>query len=74
MSQVLEVLAVAGLFLLRIGVPVLILLVIGTLVERAHSRREKLDAERPIAIDLPLKTGQQEDEMVSVETRRTFHP
>ena len=36
----LEILAVIGLFLIRIGIPVLVLFTIGMLVERAYSRRE----------------------------------
>lgn len=33
-----EILAVAGLFILRIGLPLLILLVIGLLVDRAYTK------------------------------------
>jgi hypothetical protein len=36
-----DVLYVAGLFVVRIGLPLLVLMVIGTLVEHAYNRREK---------------------------------
>ena len=51
MSGIMDVLVVAGMFVLRIGVPVAVLLVIGTLIDRAYRRREAEDTERPIAID-----------------------
>lgn len=52
MSGIMEVLVVAGLFVLRIGVPVALLLVVGTLIERAYRRREAEDTERPIAVEM----------------------
>jgi hypothetical protein len=41
MEQLLTIIAVAGLFLVRIGVPVLALLTIGLLIERWQSHREQ---------------------------------
>ncbi len=41
MEQLLTIISVAGLFLIRIGVPVLVLLAVGLLVERWQSRREQ---------------------------------
>lgn len=41
MEQLLTIISVAGLFLVRIGVPVLVLLSVGLLVERWQSGREK---------------------------------
>lgn len=38
-----EILAVAGLFVLRIGLPLVILLVVGALIERAYNRRTESD-------------------------------
>lgn len=52
MSGIMDVLVVAGLFVLRIGVPVAVLLVIGTLIDRAYRRREAEDTERPIAVEM----------------------
>ena len=36
-----DILAVASFFLLRIGVPLLVLIVIGTLVERSYKARDE---------------------------------
>ena len=36
-----RVLAVAGLFFLRIGLPLLILLTVGALIERSYDQRHK---------------------------------
>jgi hypothetical protein len=55
MNEIREVLSIAGLFFLRIGVPLLILLAIGTLIDRAYRRREAKDMERPVSIDLPMR-------------------
>ncbi|MFN8447746.1 MAG: hypothetical protein U0521_03895 [Anaerolineae bacterium] len=40
MEQLLAILSVAALFLLRIGVPVLILISLGILIDRWQARRE----------------------------------
>ena len=40
MEQLLTILSVAALFLVRIGVPVLILIALGILVDRWQSKRE----------------------------------
>lgn len=50
MTGIMEVLVVAGLFVLRIGLPLTTLLLIGALIERAYRRREARDSDRPIAI------------------------
>lgn len=41
MEQLLLVVSVAAMFLLRIGVPVILLLSIGILIDRWQSKREK---------------------------------
>lgn len=64
-----EVLSIVGLFFLRIGVPLLILLVIGTLIERAYRRREAHDMERPVAVDMPARVDQPEKVEEVVETK-----
>jgi hypothetical protein len=38
-NTVMEILAVAGLFVIRIGLPVAILLTIGALIENSYRRR-----------------------------------
>ncbi len=65
MSGIMDVLIVAGMFALRIGVPVAALLVIGTLIDRAYRRREAEDTERPIAVEMPQSVH--EKQMESVE-------
>ncbi len=73
MNEIREVLSIAGLFFLRIGVPLLILLVIGTLIDRAYRRREAKDMERPVSIDLPMRVDQpgQVEEVVQQKARRS---
>lgn len=73
MNEIREVLSIAGLFLLRIGVPLLILLVIGTLIDRAYRRREDKDMERPVPLDLPVRADQPEkvEEVVPAKARRS---
>ena len=61
MSEITEVLSIIGLFFLRIGVPLLILLVIGTLIERAYRRREADDTERPVSVELPARADQPQE-------------
>ena len=41
MEQLLLVVSVAGAFLLRIGIPVLLLITLGILIDRWQSKREK---------------------------------
>lgn len=57
MQGFMDVVTVAGFFLLRVGLPLIALMVIGTLVERAYRRREA--AERPIAVQFPVKEEQE---------------
>ncbi len=45
MSELLTILSVAGLFLLRIGVPVLALIILGIVTERWQTNREDRLAE-----------------------------
>lgn len=40
--KALEVLIVAGLFVVRIGIPLMILLTVGAVIERAYARRATL--------------------------------
>lgn len=40
MTGTFEVLVVVGLFIVRIGIPLTILLAVGSLIERGYSRRE----------------------------------
>jgi len=44
MSRVVNILIVAGLFVLRIALPLAALLAVGALIERAYRRREAGDA------------------------------
>lgn len=60
MSGFMDVLIVAGLFVLRIGLPLAALLVVGGLIERAYRRREAQDTERPIAVEMPVPEMQPE--------------
>jgi len=61
MSGIMDVLIVVGMFVLRIGVPVAALLIIGALVDRAYRRREAEDTERPIAVEMqPMHEKQAE--------------
>jgi hypothetical protein len=73
MNEIAEVLSIVGLFFLRIGVPLVILLVIGTLIDRAYRRREARDTERPVSIDLPMSVDQPEkvEEFVEAEAGRS---
>ncbi len=73
MNEITEVLSIVGLFFLRIGVPLLVLLVIGTLIERAYRRREAQDVERPVSIDLPMRVDEPEkvEELVQVKAHRS---
>lgn len=73
MNEIGEILSIVGLFFLRIGVPLMILLVIGTLIDRAYRRREAQDMERPVSIDLPMRVDQPEkvEEVVVAKTRRS---
>jgi hypothetical protein len=73
MNEITEVLSIVGLFFLRIGVPLIILLVIGTLIDRAYRRRETQDIERPVSIDLPARVDQPEkvEEVVETKARRS---
>ena len=73
MNEITEVLSIVGLFFLRIGVPLLILLVIGTLIDRAYRHREAKDMERPVSVDLPMRVEQPEkvEEVVQAKTRRS---
>lgn len=64
MSEVLDVVIVAALFVLRIGLPLAILLAVGTLIERAYRRREASDVERPISVEMPV--GQEQDQKVNL--------
>jgi len=64
MSEFLDVLIVAGLFVLRIGLPLAILLAVGTLIERAYRRREAHDVERPISVEMPVE--QEQDQKVNL--------
>ena len=41
MEQLLTIISVAALFLIRIGVPVIVLIALGILVDRWQSRREE---------------------------------
>ncbi len=69
MNGITEVLSIVGLFFLRIGVPLLILLVIGTLIDRAYRHREAQDTERPVAVDMPARVDQPEKVEEVVETK-----
>ncbi len=73
MSEITEVLSVIGLFFLRIGVPLLILLVIGTLIDRAYRRREVNDTERPVSVDMPMRIDQPQEveEVAPAKARRS---
>ena len=71
MNAIGEVLSVAGLFLVRIGLPLLLLLVVGTLIDRAYRRREAEDTERPVALDMPLHQDQPEEVSVQAQERQT---
>ena len=46
MDGILEVLSVVGLFLLRIGVPVLLLVALGIVIDRWQTRREQVINQR----------------------------
>ncbi len=71
MNEITEVLSIVGLFFLRIGVPLLVLLVIGTLIDRAYRRREAQDMERPVSVDMPVRIEQpQETEEVELAKAR----
>jgi hypothetical protein len=73
MNEITEVLSIVGLFFLRIGVPLIILLVIGTLIDRAYRRREPQDMERPVSVDLPMHIDQPEkvEEVIEAKARRS---
>ncbi len=67
MNGFLEIVSVLGLFFLRIGIPLLILLTIGTLIDRAYRRQEADDTERPVPLDLPLRHEEEIEEQVQSE-------
>ena len=56
-----EVLGVAGLFLLRIGLPVTVLVILGILIDRWQTGRED-DAMRMYKPDLNVLDDEQSDE------------
>jgi hypothetical protein len=61
MDGVLEVLSVVGLFMLRIGVPVLLLVALGIAIDRWQSRREEYIDQRYGTMP-ETQTAEQEDE------------
>jgi hypothetical protein len=61
MDGVLEVLSVVGLFMLRIGVPVLLLVALGIVIDRWQSRREEYIDQRYGTMP-ETQTAEQEDE------------
>ena len=71
MNAIGEVLSIAGLFLLRIGLPLLILLTLGTLIDRAYRRREAQNTDRPIPLDMPLHEEHPEEVPVQAKGRQS---
>jgi hypothetical protein len=61
MDGVLEVLSVVGLFMLRIGVPVLLLVALGIIIDRWQSRREEYIDQRYGTMP-ETQTAEQQDE------------
>lgn len=53
MSEILVVLSVVGLFLLRVGIPVVLLVGLGILIDRWQTKRE-VEARKMMKPKLPL--------------------
>ena len=72
MSEVLSVLGVAGLFLLRVGIPVLILVTLGILVDRWQSGREAeiMRQAKPKPEITPLHVEDEDEEEQDKEKRK----
>ena len=60
MAGFIEVLLVAGLFIMRIGLPLVLLIVTGTFIDRAYRRREAGGTQRA-AVELPQYERQSEE-------------
>jgi hypothetical protein len=69
MDGVLAVLSVVGLFMLRIGVPVLLLVALGIIIDRWQSRREEYIDQR-YGTKPETKTAEQEAEEEEQEKTR----
>ena len=50
MDSILEVMAIAGLFLLRIGIPLVILVVLGLAIDRWQTHREEQIKEQYVVL------------------------
>ena len=66
MDGILSVLSVAGLFLLRVGVPVVLLVLVGILIARWQSRRDA-EIQRQIKSDTELTPIEDEEESESAD-------
>jgi hypothetical protein len=64
MDGVLAVLSVVGLFLLRIGVPVLLLVALGILIDRWQTRREQYIEQRYATQPAEVEAGAEAEEVV----------
>jgi len=66
MDGILSVLSVAGLFLLRVGVPVVVLVLVGILIDRWQSKRDA-EIQRQIKPDTELTPIEDEEESESAD-------
>ena len=66
MDGILSVLSVAGLFLLRVGVPVVLLVLVGILIDRWQSKRDA-EIQRQIKSDTELTPIEDEEESESAD-------
>lgn len=51
MNSVVSVLIVAGMFMLRIGLPLMVILTVGALIERAYRRRAAAEEAAAVAAE-----------------------
>jgi hypothetical protein len=64
MDGVLAILSVVGLFLLRIGVPVLLLVALGILIDRWQTRREQYIEQRYATQPAEVEAGAEAEDVV----------
>lgn len=63
-NTVTNVLIVAGLFMLRIGLPLLVVITVGALIERAYRRRAEVEEAAKVAVEEDVVQGVAATEVV----------